>query len=74
MGVMLIRMVFIATGWPEEKTDLTQVKSFLDTEGIRYMGTVNGSQERIDLIENKRSYWWDTDVTVMMVGLLLIVM
>ena len=56
MGVMLIRMVFIATGWPEEKTDLTQVKSFLDTEGIRYMGTVNGSQERIDLIENKRSY------------------
>jgi len=70
----VLDMVFIATGWPEEKTDLTQVKSFLDTEGIRYMGTVNRSQERIDLIENKRSYWWDTDVTVMMVGLLLIVM
>ena len=42
-------MVINATGWLEEKTDLTQVKAFLDMEDIRYMGTFNQSRERIDI-------------------------
>lgn len=44
-----VTKVVIATGWPDEKTDLTQVKAFLDMEDIRYMGTFNQSRERIDL-------------------------
>ena len=44
-----VTKVVIATGWPEEKNDLTQVKAFLDMEDIRYMGTFNQSRERIDI-------------------------